>query len=530
MLVSSMAVLMVVLSLWFSRVLHQNLFDEKMGGVGTALTTAANILDHYERQVQAGQISLAEAKRQAAEVIGTIRYLGDNYLWITGLDYIMVMHPTAPELNARNVFDFKDAQGRLFVRDIVGGAQSHGSTVVEYAFPRPGSDKPESKISEAKLFAPWGWVLVSGIHPQDVRDVVNRALIGPAIAAGVALAAIGVLAWFFAGSIIRPLTDTARALAAATRGTTDLSLRLPVEGDDELSGMSKNFNHLMQAAHQITCSMADASNLISATSGTLETITLHAQQGMHSQHSETDSLATAMSEMVATVQEVAHNTSTAATATQHAEQQAANGREVVQATISSIQTLSHALTDSAAVVEQLAGDSARVERVLDVITSIAEQTNLLALNAAIEAARAGEHGRGFAVVADEVRTLAMRTQASTLEIKEIIERVQHGARRATEQISANVDAAKRPVEDSTRAGQALEQIIYSVTTVSQMTLQIASATEEQAATAEEINRSITRIHDTTNLGVAAAQQTRQACTELLELANRLRGQVGRLKV
>jgi methyl-accepting chemotaxis protein len=319
-------------------------------------------------------------------------------------------------------------------------------------------------------------------------------------------------------------------MAGATRGATDLSLRLPVEGDDELSRMSKSFNHLMQAAHQITCSMADASTLISATSGTLEAVTLRTQQGMQSQHSETDSLATAMSEMVATVQEVAHNTSTAATATQHAQQQAVHGREVVLATISSIQTLSHALADSTAVVEQLAGDSARVERVLDVITSIAEQTNLLALNAAIEAARAGEHGRGFAVVADEVRTLAMRTQASTLEIKEIIERVQHGAHRATEQISANVDAAKRPVEDSTRAGQALEQILYSVTTVNQMALQIASATEEQAATTEEINRSIARIHETTNLSVDAAQRTRQACNELLELADRLRGQVGRLKV
>ena len=529
-LVSAMAMLLVILSLWFSSVLQRSLYQEKMAGVATALNTASNILEHYERQVRLGQISLTEAKQQAAEVIGTIRYLGDHYLWVTNLDHVVVMHPTSPNLNGREVFDFKDAEGRLFVRDIISGVKAHGSTLVEYSFPRPGSTVAEHKVSEARLFAPWGWVLVSGLHPQDVRDIVNQVLVGPAVAAGLALAAIGLLAWLFASSIVRPLAETAGALAGATRGVTDLSLRLPVTGDDELTRMSESFNHLMQAAHQITCGMAEASNHVSATSDRLEAITSQARQGMENQQGETDSLATAMSQMVATVQEVAQNTSTAATATQTAEQQAIHGHEVVKATIGSIQDLTRALAGSASVVEQLAGDSARVERVLDVITSIAEQTNLLALNAAIEAARAGEHGRGFAVVADEVRTLAMRTQASTLEIKEIIERVQHGARRATEQLSANVDAAERPVQDSARAGQALEQIIDSVTTVNQMTLQIASAAEQQAATAEEINRSITRIHDATIVGVDALQQTRQSCTELLELSHRLHGQVDKLKV
>lgn len=528
--VVSISVLIICLSGWLGLVLQRSLMDEKLAGVGTALDTASNILVHYEKQAREGRMSLEEAQHQAAEVVSTIRYLGDNYLMILDLEHRMVMHPTTPALVGKPLSDFRDRNGKYFARDMISGARDHGRAMVDYWFPRAGSSEPEHKVSEVRLFRPWGWIMASGIHPQDVRSVVSDILLIPIIIVLVAVLAMALLAWVLIRSIIRPLNETVTALARATDGTIDLTMRLPADGHDELTLVARSINSLVDAAHQVTRSMAEASRLISRASDDLGQVTEVTQRNMEAQQLETDSVVAAMTEMVSTVQEVAQNAAVAATATQEAEGKAIEGSDTVRDTVEAIRSLADALNQSRVVVDQLATDSGSVGRVLEVITSIAEQTNLLALNAAIEAARAGEHGRGFAVVADEVRTLAMRTQQSTLEIQQIIDRVQAGASQAAGQIGANVEAAQRPVAASARAGQALESITTSSATVSQMTFQIASAAEEQAATADEINRSITRIHDVSSTSAETVQRTRQSCDELRQLACQLQEQVGRVVI
>ncbi|WP_278929407.1 MULTISPECIES: methyl-accepting chemotaxis protein [Pseudomonas] len=527
-LVIGITLFVVLLSGWLGLTLQRSLLQEKMAGVGTALDTASTLLAHYEKQAEEGHLSRAEAQRQAAEMVSRIRYLGDNYLLILDLQHRMLMHPKAPALVGKSQADFKDVNGKPFAREMIDRAVAQGRGTVEYWFPRAAGQTPEFKVSEVVLFKPWGWVLASGIHPQDVRHEVNTVLRMPALLVLVALLGMALCAWLLIRSITRPLNHTVQALARATDGHTDLTLRLPTDGFDELTQVAHSFNRLVEAAHRVTRSMAKASQRISSTSDSLGQITEAAQRSMQAQQLETDSVVTAMSEMVSTVQDVAHNASVAASATRDAEQQATAGSATVRDAGEAIGALAEALEHSRSVVDQLATDSGSVGRVLDVITAIAEQTNLLALNAAIEAARAGEHGRGFAVVADEVRTLARRTQQSTLEIQQIINRVQAGASQAAAQIGANVESAQQPVAASARAGQALALIDASASTVSQMTLQIASAAEQQAATADGINRSVTRIHDASTVSARTIEQTRQSCDELRALAQQLEEQVGQV--
>ena len=248
-------------------------------------------------------------------------------------------------------------------------------------------------------------------------------------------------------------------------------------------------------------------------------------QGIRQHQSETDQVATAINEMSATVQEVARNASAAAQATQDANTQAGHGQKIVIETISAIERLAQEVEKAAGVIQQLEKDSDRIGSVVDVIKTIADQTNLLALNAAIEAARAGEQGRGFAVVADEVRTLASRTSQSTQEIQHMIEELQNTARNAVKVMEDGRNQAGNGVKQVTRAGEALTEITQAIGTISTMNDQIAAASEQQSAVAEEINRNIVNITRVVDATADGAQQTANAGQDLLTLAEQLKALV-----
>jgi methyl-accepting chemotaxis protein len=250
---------------------------------------------------------------------------------------------------------------------------------------------------------------------------------------------------------------------------------------------------------------------------------------MRKQQGEIAQVATAMHEMHAAANEVAQSSSQAAEAASHANNEASVGHEVARQTIAAIERLAGSVENATGVIESLARDSEEIGSVLDVIRSIAEQTNLLALNAAIEAARAGEAGRGFAVVADEVRNLASRTQQSTEEINEMIARLQGGAAQAVEAMEEGRNQARSGVEQTLKTTECLESIVQAIGVINDMGAQIASAAEEQSAVSEEVSRSITAINDLTAETTDGALQTTRASQEVAHLATELQSLVGRFR-
>ncbi len=362
---------------------------------------------------------------------------------------------------------------------------------------------------------------VAGAEAERVSEFYGQVLVRTG--ALMLLVLIGVVitgVWTYR-SVALPIAHMRETLEGIA-GNHDLSRRADVSTDDEigatataLNSMLDQFQDSIRELRTLTDQMASAAEQLSAVSAQTD-------GNIDQQRSQTEQVSTAMNEMAATVQEVARNASDAASSSQEADQESRAGGEVVRTVVSDIGRLSGEVATIEETVRKLDEKGQQIGTVLDVIRGIAEQTNLLALNAAIEAARAGEQGRGFAVVADEVRTLASRTQDSTADIQSMIEALQAGTRDAVTAMGRGREMAEATSNDAERAGQALESIVQAVGRISDMTTQIASAAEEQNAVAEEINRNIYAINDITGDTANGSRQTATASQEVADIASRVR--------
>ncbi|MBK1648880.1 methyl-accepting chemotaxis protein [Rhabdochromatium marinum] len=374
-----------------------------------------------------------------------------------------------------------------------------------------------------------------GVVELLIDRTKTQAALGAALFSQIAISVIMLMlglaiAWWIAGNISTPIRTTANRMHEIAAGDGDLTLRLKVDGRNELADLAQAFNVFTEKVHQLVRDIAGSATQLSAAAEELSLTSAETAHHVSRQQDEIDQVATAVNQMTATVEEVARHAAEAARSTQETDRETHAGTEVMGKTIEAIEAVASEVESASAIITRLSDDSVEIGAVLDVIHGIAEQTNLLALNAAIEAARAGEQGRGFAVVADEVRTLASRTQVSTQDIQDKIARVQNGSSNAVAAMGQGQSRASDAVEQAKQGGESLQIINRAVSSITDMNHQIASAAEEQTAVAEEINRNIHSISEAVDQSCSGTSQISSASGDLARLAVRLQQLVSQFRI
>ncbi|ORL62585.1 methyl-accepting chemotaxis protein [Pseudomonas putida] len=513
--------MLVAFALLMLRQLHGDLYQAKAEKTRHVVQTAAGVLAYYQGLEAAGTLTREAAQHQALQAVRSLRYDKDDYFWINDLAPRMVMHPTNPKLDGQDLSGIRDPDGFAVFNEMASLARSQGAGPVDYRWPKPGASEPVAKTSYIQLFKPWGWIIGSGVYVDDVqaefaRQVRDASLAGLGIAVLMAL-----LVMLIARSIARPLQEAVQAMGNIASGESDLTRRLDTHGRDEVTRLGEHFNRFNGKLQNVVGQLQGAAHALAQSAEHVGDNAGQAQAHSAQQSLQMDQVATAVNEVTYAVQDVAKTAEQAASEMQAAQRQVDHGQQAIHGSLQQIDRLSSTIDQAVQVIGELAGHSTRIGGVLEVIRSIAEQTNLLALNAAIEAARAGEQGRGFAVVADEVRLLAQRTAQSTAEIQTMIEHLQGQSEAAVRAIGTSSEASRQTVEQAREAGTSLDAISQALHNLTALNASIASATLQQAHVVEEINRNVLDTAGLSQQTADAARQSSDAGAALARLSEEL---------
>ncbi|WEL43823.1 methyl-accepting chemotaxis protein [Pseudomonas sp. CBSPBW29] len=529
-LILIVAVLMLLtLGLLMLKQIHGDLYQAKSEQTQRVVQTASGILTYYHSLETSGVLTREAAQKQALSAVRGLRYGKDDYFWINDLTPVMIMHAANPKLDGQNLSAIRDPDGFAVFNEFVILAKAKGAGMVNYRWPKPGADAPVAKTSYIQLFEPWGWIIGS-VYVDDVQgefrvQVLKASMVGLVIAVIMALLVV-----LIARSIVRPLQQAVNAMANIASGESDLTRTLDTHGQDEVTQLSRHFNSFTAKLRQVVGQLQTCANALGQSSTELGSNASDAHDRSQQQSQQMELVATAINEVTYGVQDVAKNAEHAASEMRDAQVQAEQGQLNIDGSLQRIDQLSSTISQAVEVIRTLSTESTQIGGVLEVIRSIADQTNLLALNAAIEAARAGEQGRGFAVVADEVRLLAQRTQKSTAEIQAMIERLQGHSEAAVKVISDSHQASQLTIEQAGQAGASLTAIGQALRNLNGLNASIASATLQQAHVVEDINQNVTQAAGLSHSTALAAQQSSVASAHLKGLSEQLDSLLHQFKV
>jgi methyl-accepting chemotaxis protein len=552
--VISVAVMMIGLFTYLLPLIETRIMNEKKDATRHIVELAMGIVELHDAEVKAGKIPLEQAQKEAAEHIKQLRYEKKEYVWINDLGKPvpkMIMHPALPVLDGKVLDDPKFNKATTMSDGLKGEVQKidmknlfvtfnevvnrAGNGFVNYEWPKPkagGGTTTElyTKLSYVQKYEPWGWVLGSGIYIDDVqRDVgvVKWILVGMNIIFAIFML---LLCYFISKGITRTLGYVDTSLEEMSSGGGDLTKRLTVEREDETGSLAHSFNHFLDNMKEIVVRINQNAVDVAGSADNLNRTSAIIASGTERAASQSTSVAIACEEMAATSAEIASNCIRTVEISNRATQTALDGSEVVDHAVQSIQRIAVKVQQSAKTVASLGTRSEQIGNIVGTIEDIADQTNLLALNAAIEAARAGEQGRGFAVVADEVRALAERTTKATREIGEMIKAIQKETQSAVDAMEEGVQEVERGTKDASRSGQALEEIIKQVGDLTSQINQIATAAEQQTATTNEISKSMHQITGVVSDASRSSQDTAGAAHELASMAEELKHIVAQFRM